>query len=342
MKQIQHKVYLLEDEDGIEVDLNKITSLNVSVNDKVTELDVTDVFKKFEGYEKNKLVGWSILEFFKFEDGYLVDEDRNKISFYSKELDKELYVKKIRNAIIMLGDLDVKDSYIRNVKKLLVLSKGRITESRQEHIDEVKDEIKNTDNIVEIEVPVEAPVAEVAVEEPKAEPVVEPVVEPVPEVVPEPVAEVPQVTEEPAPQPEPIPAPEPEPIVETPVVETTPQAVAETPQVTEPTPAPEPAPEPEPQQEQPKEEEKELDPDSYEYLAEYYKGIGYKEYVKDNFRLLYKEKDLPYFIKISDDSFEQIHGDLADNTDKKFVYQYEENGEEQKITFDKVLEPVSE
>lgn len=326
MKTIQHKVYILETEDGSDVNLNDLTSLNICVNDNVTELGIDDVFKKFEGYEDNKLVGWSILQFFKFEDGYLLDEDRNKISFHSKQQGADFYVKKIRNAIIMLSDIEIKDAYIRDVKKMISLSKGRVTENKQEQIQELRDDIKQEELNPTPEV-VEEPTAEIPAEEPAlAAPVVEapaPIVEVVPEVVsvaepvPAPVVEEVQKKEEQpvveTPAPEPVAAPEP-------IVETVQEVVAETPAA------------------QPVTAEPEVDEDSYDYLKKYYIEIGYTEYAKNNFRLLYKEGDIPYVHRLTDDSFEQIPGDIITDNETKLVYEFEDKGKSKKITFEKVLE----
>lgn len=351
MKNLEHKVYILQDKNKKQVDISDAQTLSIMINDQLSELFIEDLFRKHE-FEGTKIVGYSYLQYYTLKDGYLVDKNGNKISFYYANKKQELYVKKVRNAIIMLPDLEAKDAYIRDFEKLIELAQKKQTPKVEAQIEEIREEQgTQVPEVTEVEVKESVePTAEV-----KAE-----VTVPVEAAAPAPVAETPAPT--------PV-AETPAPVVEEKKTEVEPvaQVAQQEPPVAVVEPAQEQASQPvgetKPENEEPKEEIEEKDDKkgkgkkkaqkkeeqeeeeeeteqqevvyTYDDILKYYVNLGYKELKKDDYRLLYKENDAVYLIKVTGNDYEELHGENIEDDSEKFVYEFEEKGTTKKLTFSK-------
>lgn len=363
MKPLEHKVYILQDADKKEVDLNDVQTLSIVINDKISELFIEDLFKKYE-FENSKIVGYSYLQYYILKDGYLVDKDENKINFYLNSKQKQLFIKKVRNAVIMLPDIDAKDAYIRDVEKLIELAQKKQNPSVAKQIEDIREE----QGIVTVETD-EQPSAEVVIEEPeiseeekaaaeaaekeaieKAKAEEEARIKAEEEAKAKAEEEARAKAEEEAKakaEEEAKAKAEEEARIKAEEAKAKAEEEARIKAEAEAKAAAEEAARIEAAKKAAEEEarkaaEQEEEQVSYEDMRSFYvDNKGYKEFEKGKYRLLYKnEDDLVYLVKPTAKGFEQLYGEMIEDDSNKFVYQFEENGKVKKLTFSKKEESI--
>ena len=120
MLELNHKVYEIYGTDNKPVKIKNAKDVQLLKNDEPNGATLHDVFKKFDDFETNKIFGWSILEYYKIEGGYLVDNNGNRISFIQGE--EKIFFKKVKNPIFIFDEKEVSLDYIKDVSSLLGLT----------------------------------------------------------------------------------------------------------------------------------------------------------------------------------------------------------------------------
>jgi len=123
---VNHKVFEIYGEENKSVLIINPKDVLVLRNGESNGVTLNDVFKKIDELEENKIVGWSILENYKPEEGFLVDSEGNKISLLQGE--DKIFFKKVRDSFFIIKDeKEVPLDYVKDVSSLLGL--GTIEET---------------------------------------------------------------------------------------------------------------------------------------------------------------------------------------------------------------------
>ena len=120
MLELNHKVYEIYGAENKPVEINNPKETQILINGEPNGAMLHDVFKKIDDLGTNKIYGWSILEYYKAEEGFLIDNDGNKIHLMEGET--EIFFKRVKNPLIILNEKEVNLDYIRDVSTLLGLS----------------------------------------------------------------------------------------------------------------------------------------------------------------------------------------------------------------------------
>lgn len=116
MKYLIQKVYSFVNADGERENISK-KDIKIIVNDNETKAHLEDIFKGNISREENKVVGWSILQYFNIKEGF-VENEKVKISFVDEE--GHIYqLVSVKNPLIQLNDKKLDDEYFNNVQEIL-------------------------------------------------------------------------------------------------------------------------------------------------------------------------------------------------------------------------------
>jgi len=120
MLELNHKIYEIYGEENKSVEISNPKETQILINGEPNGAMLHDVFKKIDDLETNRIFGWSILEFYKVEEGCLCDDKGNKITLL--EGDTQIFFKRVKNPLIILNEKDVSLEYVRDVSSLLGLA----------------------------------------------------------------------------------------------------------------------------------------------------------------------------------------------------------------------------
>lgn len=118
--ELNHKLYRIYGEDKKSVEIKNPKETFVQRNGESNGATLHDVCKKIDDLETNKIFAWSILEFYKVEDGFLVDNEGNQISLLEGET--KIFFKEVEDPLIILNEKEVTLDYVRDVSALLGLN----------------------------------------------------------------------------------------------------------------------------------------------------------------------------------------------------------------------------
>ena len=120
MLELNHKVYEIYGNENKSVEIKDPKTTQILRNGKPNGVMLSDVFKKIDDLEEGKIWGWSVLEFYKVEEGFLVDNNGNNISLL--EEDNQIFFKKVKDPLIILNEKEVSLDYVKDVSTLLGLT----------------------------------------------------------------------------------------------------------------------------------------------------------------------------------------------------------------------------
>lgn len=124
--ELNQKIYKIYAEGNKSIKLTDAKKVFVIRNGEANGATLYDVFRKVDEFETNKIWGWSLLEFYKAKDGFLVDSEGNKISLLEGET--KIFFKGIDDPFLDFSSpKDVNLDYIKDVSTLLGL--GAIEET---------------------------------------------------------------------------------------------------------------------------------------------------------------------------------------------------------------------
>ena len=346
---LHHKVFELKNKEGNKIDLEQIAKVGVLMNGVNNGSLVRDVFKKFE-FEDHKIVGYSILEYFKLKDGRLEDEDGNTINFIDLTTKQEIFVLKVRDPWIILNDITVSTDYVKVVSKILQMKniekivpdltaeeKQEFNSEREKQEAEVTAKQKEQERIKAEQEAAEAKAKQeeqeriAAEEKRKAE---QEAVE----------AERKRIEEQEMSDKERIEAEAKLKEEEERIKAEQEAAEAKAKQDEEERiKAEQEAAEAKLKAEQEEArlaeikeaaEQKQRVLEEYEALKSFYTEEGYTEFELDDYRFLFKEGDIPYLVKVTDTDFDQLDIEETENKDGVMKYSFNDNGDKI-FTFDK-------
>lgn len=110
---LEHKFYVFTDENGNEVNLSETNNLNLLVDDKKEGVLASDVFKKLV-FDEDRIEGYSLLQYYKLENGFLYDNEGKKISFENEDGSK-LLLSDIKSHFFGLKDIEVSAEYANHI-----------------------------------------------------------------------------------------------------------------------------------------------------------------------------------------------------------------------------------
>jgi hypothetical protein len=117
--ELNHKVYEIYGAENTPVEIQNPKEVQVLINGKPNGTMLSDIFKKIDDLEVNKIYGWSLLEYYRAEEGFLVDNNGNKINLLEGET--QIFFKRHKDPIIILNEKEVSLDYVRDVSALLGL-----------------------------------------------------------------------------------------------------------------------------------------------------------------------------------------------------------------------------
>lgn len=115
--ELNHKLYRIYGAENKPVRIENPKEVQILRNNEPTGTTLNHVFREIEDLSMNKIYGWSILECYKVEEGYLVDAEGNKISLMQGE--DKIFFKLIEDPLIIYNEKEVSIDYIRDVSSLL-------------------------------------------------------------------------------------------------------------------------------------------------------------------------------------------------------------------------------
>ena len=118
--ELNHKKYPIYTEGNKPAKIVNAKEVQVLINDQPNGATLHDIFRSIEEFGTGKIYGWSVLQFYKPENGYLVDNEGNKISLLQGE--EKIYFKPIEDPLIIEWEKEVTLDYIRDVSTLLGLN----------------------------------------------------------------------------------------------------------------------------------------------------------------------------------------------------------------------------
>lgn len=135
--ELNHKIY----EISPAVDLTGEKDIRVVVNDEDRGIQLSEVFKKIKEFDDGEISGYSILEYYKIQDGMLVDKDGNKI-YLSTPTHPKILFKNIDDPTFISGEIEVSRNYVRDAGLLmnLINTEETITGLSKEDKQALKDE----------------------------------------------------------------------------------------------------------------------------------------------------------------------------------------------------------
>jgi hypothetical protein len=118
MNTLNQKVYTFANADG-EHDRDFVKKeIKVLVDGIQTKAKIENLFNGKSERSASKITGWSIMQQFTIEEGYMLYGDK-KITFLCQD-DGEIYqLVKINNAIVQMNDKTITDEYISDINEVL-------------------------------------------------------------------------------------------------------------------------------------------------------------------------------------------------------------------------------
>ncbi len=99
---LKEKVYQIYDESS---KIREDDNLRVVINSIRTNLTVKELFLSDRyNQQGSKIVGYSVLQYLDVENGFLVDGNRHKISFFNMRTNENLFIELVRNTFIQWND----------------------------------------------------------------------------------------------------------------------------------------------------------------------------------------------------------------------------------------------
>lgn len=118
--ELNHKIYEIYAEGNKSVEIKNPKEVQILRNGEANGATLHDVFRKIDDLDTNKIYGWSILQFYKAENGFLLDNEGNKISLLDG--DTQIFFRRVKDPLIILNEKDVNLDYVRDVSALLGLN----------------------------------------------------------------------------------------------------------------------------------------------------------------------------------------------------------------------------
>lgn len=123
--ELNHKRYNIYGEGNKSVRINNPKETQILINDEPNGATLHDVCKGIEDLGTNKIYAWSILEYYTPQDGYLVDNEGNRISLLEGET--KIFFKGIEDPVMIENEKEVTLEHVRLVSALIGL--GTIEET---------------------------------------------------------------------------------------------------------------------------------------------------------------------------------------------------------------------
>ena len=111
--ELNHKRFNIYGEGNKSVKIRNPKETLIMRNGESNGATLDDLFKEIDDLETNKIFGWSIFEYYKVEDGFLVDNEGNQICLLEGET--KIFFKGIENPIMIEEEKEVSLDYIRNM-----------------------------------------------------------------------------------------------------------------------------------------------------------------------------------------------------------------------------------
>lgn len=119
MLELNHKLYEIYGEENKSVTIKNPKETSLLINDEPNGATLHDVFK-IDDLDENEISGWSLLEYYKVQDGYLCDNEGNRLCFM--EGDTKIFFKRVKKPLVILNEKEVSLEYVKGVSSLLGLN----------------------------------------------------------------------------------------------------------------------------------------------------------------------------------------------------------------------------
>lgn len=121
--ELNHRIYELNVQSNLD---GQAKNTKVMVNGEDSKAKLSHIFKNV-WFETGRIIGYSILEHYTVDDGFLVDKEGNKIHF-SNERHPEIKINRIKKpGLLIFGEEEVNWEWVRDTGKLMNLEKTEQT-----------------------------------------------------------------------------------------------------------------------------------------------------------------------------------------------------------------------
>jgi len=117
---LTQKIYFFRDVFGDPISVSSLDNLFVAINDIAIKKTIKDLFYKISSIGRERIKGYSFLENFKIDDGYIYISDNIKISFYDTQTQMTIGILKIKTPAVQMGDIKIDEKEKEDFTNILL------------------------------------------------------------------------------------------------------------------------------------------------------------------------------------------------------------------------------